>query len=331
MDSFPTLVGVLVVLLAISCVLAAVYSSDQIRQNPFLDRQLLQKGMDRPVIWIYYDNSEVNARQWSDFGARSDRALHIPFLNLCYQSIVHHHKDLYRVEVIGGLQDLSVRLGADALPESLRNPLASVGEAEEDWIRSAVLARFGGLWLSPSVVCLCPFGLLGEKVVAFGQDSAPMYGSGRLVPGFRALWSPAPEHPLFVEWETRCRERLEGQLGGRQFRGDAKSDWKDLAAKHGAVLNAGAELSRDPQTGKKLELEDILAVGTEGNLPFDLPEKAVYVVVPAEDLRGRRAFGWFLRMSEGQIMESDLVVRYLLEEGLKPVPVPSSVPVVDRV
>ena len=66
-------------------------------------------------------------------------------------------------------------------------------------------------------------------------------------------------------------------------------------------------------------------------LPFDLPEKAVYVVVPAEDLRGRRAFGWFLRMSEGQIMESDLVVRYVLEEGLKPVPVPSSVPVVDRV
>jgi hypothetical protein len=86
----------------------------------------------------------------------------------------------------------------------------------------------------------------------------------------------------------------------------------------------------DPQTGKKLELEDILAVGTEGNLPFDLPEKAVYVVVPAADLRDRRAFGWFLRMSEEQIMESDLVIRYLLEEGMKPVPVPSSVPVLDR-
>jgi hypothetical protein len=56
----------------------------------------------------------------------------------------------------------------------------------------------------------------------------------------------------------------------------------------------------------------------------------VYVVVPAADLRGRRAFGWFLRMSEEQIMESDLVIRYLLEEGMKPVPVPSSVPVLDR-
>ena len=317
-------------LAALAVILAAYAGSNRRKNRIEIRPETLKVGLNKPVLWVYYNNSDVNARQWSDFGARSSRVLNIPALNLFFESIVAKNGADYRVEVIGGLQDLSVRLGADALPESLRNPLASVGEAEEDWIRSAVLARFGGLWLSPSVVCLCPFGPLGDKVVAFGQDSAPMYGSGRLVPGFRALWSPAPEHPLFVEWEARCRERLDGQLGGRQFRGDAKSDWKDLSAKHGAILNAGAELSRDPQTGKKLELEDVLAVGTEGNIPFDLPETAVYVVVPAADLRDRRAFGWFLRMSEEQIMESDLVIRYLLEEGMKPVPVPSSVPVVDR-
>jgi hypothetical protein len=317
-------------LAALAVVVAAYMSSNKRKNRIEIRPETLKVGLNKPVLWVYYNNSDVNARQWSDFGARSSRVLNIPALNLFFESIVAKNGADYRVEVIGGLQDLAMRLGSDALPESLRNPLASVGEAEEDWIRAAVLARFGGLWLSPSVVCLCPFGPLGNKVVAFGQDSAPMYGSGRLVPGFRALWSPEPENPLFVEWETRCRERLDGQLGGRQFRGDAKSDWRDLAAKYDTVLNAGAELGRDPQTGKKLELEDILAVGTEGNLPFDLPEKAVYVVVPAADLRGRRAFGWFLRMSEEQIMESDLVIRYLLEEGLKPVPVPSSVPVVDR-
>jgi hypothetical protein len=34
------------------------------------------------------------------------------------------------------------------------------------------------------------------------------------------------------------------------------------------------------------------------------------------ELRDREMFGWFLRMSEEQIMESDISVRYLLERGL---------------
>jgi hypothetical protein len=34
------------------------------------------------------------------------------------------------------------------------------------------------------------------------------------------------------------------------------------------------------------------------------------------ELRDREIFGWFLRMSEDQIMESDLAVRYLIDQGL---------------
>jgi len=38
---------------------------------------------------------------------------------------------------------------------------------------------------------------------------------------------------------------------------------------------------------------------------------AVYVPLPWPELRDRRAFGWFLKMSESQIAESDLVIRDL--------------------
>ena len=34
-----------------------------------------------------------------------------------------------------------------------------------------------------------------------------------------------------------------------------------------------------------------------------------------QELRDREMFGWFLRMSESQIMESDLAVKYLLEKS----------------
>ena len=305
--------------LAVLAVLAAAYigsikskgtGGDTSGAKVELTTETIKVGLNKPVLWVYYNDSEVNSRYWSDFGARSSRAINIPALNLFYETIVAQNKD-YRVEVIGGLTDVAVRLGVDALPAPLKNPKAFVGEAEEDWIRAAILARYGGLWVSPSVVCLRPFGALGNSVLAFGQKRTLNRSSA---PGFRVLWSPSAGHPMFVEWEARCRSRLETQLGGRQFRGDAKSDWAELAPIHKAEVK-DVELGCDPQTGKKLDLEDLLAAGTEGVLPFEVPKESVYVVIPADHLRSRRAFGWFLRMSEEQIMSSDLVIRYLLEDS----------------
>ena len=323
MDPFLTLVGVLVVLLIISCILAAVYSSDQIRKNPFLDRHLLQKGMDRPVIWIYYDNSEVNARQWSDFGARSDRAINIPFLNLCYQSIVHHHSDLYRVEVIGGLSGAADWLGGwDQLPPGLRDPLSPVNEAERNYLRAAILARYGGLWLSASTVCLKSFGVLPhDKTVFFGTDLDEMYAGpeGTVIPGFRAIWCPVPQHPMFVEWAAVAYARIAAARGGSQIRGDEKWDFTRFTTQYvhtGIMVDPSAEGMRK-KDGKRLQLEDLLASGVAGPAGLVGPA-AVFVSFPWKELLDRRMFGWFLRMSEEDIMSSDLAIAHMLRDSLKP-------------
>jgi hypothetical protein len=331
MDPFLTLVGVLVVLLIISCILAAVYSSDQIRKNPFLDRHLLQKGMDRPVIWIYYDHSEVNARQWSDFGARSDRALNIPFLNLCYQSIVHHHSDSYRIEVIGGLAGAADWLGGwDQLPPGLRDPLSPVNEAELNYLRAAILARYGGLWLSAPTVCLKSFGVLPrDKTVFFGTDLDEMYAGpqGTVIPGFRAIWCPVPQHPMFVEWAAVTYARIASARGGSQIRGDEKWDFTRFTTQYvhtGIMVDPSAEGMRK-KDGKRLQLEDLLASGTGA----PACSTAVFVSFPWKELLDRRMFGWFLRMSEENIMSSDLAVSHMLRASLAPLalPLPLALPV----
>jgi hypothetical protein len=56
---------------------------------------------------------------------------------------------------------------------------------------------------------------------------------------------------------------------------------------------------------------------TDGKLPFDLCDYTTYVPFPWKEMRDREIFGWFLRMSEAQIMDSDLAVKYLLEKSLK--------------
>jgi hypothetical protein len=279
--------------------------------------------MDKPVIWLYYDDSDVNSRQWYDFGTRSSRALNIPFLNLCYETIVKQNKNEYRIEVIGGLSGAAELLGGwEQLPPGLRDPKAPVNEAEMNYLRVAILAKFGGLWLSPYSVSLRGFGVLPkDKVIFFGTDLDETYAgsAGTNVPGFRALWSPKPQHPMFKEWAAVTYQRVAEKRGGDQIRGDAKWDFIRFSneyVKTGLQVDPSAEGMRK-KDGTRIQLEDLLAAGTDGRLPFDVSQQTVYIPFPWKELRDREIFGWFLRMSESQIMESDLAVKYLLESALK--------------
>jgi hypothetical protein len=276
--------------------------------------ETLAIGKTNPKLWLFYNTSDVNARHWLDFGARSSYAINIPMLNIFYERIVSMNGKNYTVEVLNGLSSVAELLGGwEHLPTRLQKEKARVYVAEEDWIRTAILAKFGGLWLSPSVVTLRPFDRLpNDAIVTFGQDADS---------GFTCLWVPSGGNPMFIEWEKRIRERLETQTGGFQIRGDSASDWKELvghACAVGQTLEARPleELARSKRTNKKLELEDIFASGTEGRLPFEITQEAKYLVVPYNDLLERSSWAWVLRMSEKQIMSSDLAISHILSRGV---------------
>jgi len=323
MSPFNRLILVLVTLFVVAVIVAFFYSKDLLKNNPFLDKHLLKRGMEKPPIWLYYDTSDVNSRLWTDFGARSSRALNMPFLNLCYETIVKQNHQDYRVEVIGGLSGVAELLGGwDQLPPGLRDPIAPVNEAELNYIRAAILAKYGGLWLTPYCVCLKGFGKLPEnKSVFFGTDLDETYAgpSGTTVPGFRAVWSPRPEHPMFKEWADVAWSRVAQKRGGDQIRGDEKWDFVRFSNEFvntGIVVDPAAEGMRK-KDGRRIQLEDLLAAGTDGNLPFDICAYTVYVPFPWPELRDREIFGWFLRMDESQIMGSDIAIKYLLQKSLK--------------
>lgn len=320
-------------LLAFGAIVAGVVLANKRRigvQNIFDDRQLLQKGLDLPTIWLYYDDSDVNTRFWADFGARSSRVLNVPYLNLCYETILKYNGEKYKIEVIGGLDGVAERLGGyDALPGTLKNPKASVNEAELNWIRAAILAKFGGLWLTPSVICLRPFGELpADKTIFFGTDldETRCGPNGTAVPGLRAIWAGSSGNPIFVQWATTAHKRLNEMGGGLQIRGDQKSDFTQFASGKSVVI-AGAELARKGNDGRRIQLDDLLAkiddlpllgllAGGGGRsraavFSSSSLKDAIYVPIPWTELRDRRIFGWFLRMSEEQILTSDLTISYL--------------------
>jgi hypothetical protein len=304
-------------LVLVTAIVGGWFLTANIRDDDAMqDVNNLDKGMDKPILWIYVNDSDVNSRYWSDFGARSSRVLNVPFLNICYERTVKANAGDYRIEVISGLADLAVRLGGwEALPTPLRNAQTVVREPELNWIRATVLAKWGGLWVAPSTVFLKPMGPLPkDKVVFFGtDDDVTLAGKGGTpVPALRVVWSPEPSNPLWVTWEQKVRDRLERRSGGSEFRHDEKSDTADAIHQYANSVDVrpGAELARHV-SGKRIQLEDILAAGQEGTVPFKLGD-AVYMPVPWPEILERRAFGWFLRLSEDQILNSDLAITWVL-------------------
>jgi len=301
------------IVLGVAAFFMGVYGfRTEIGQNLFKDKHLLEKGLTMPTLWIYYNDSEVNSRWWADFGARSTRAINIPFLNLCYESIVAQNNQKYKIEVISGLTDLASRLGGwQELPKGLQNPLAPVEKAELNWIRAEVLARFGGLWVNSATICLKPFPELPYEGSAFwGTDPDESYSgpNGTAIPSMYAMGAGRPNHPVFEQWAQAAFERLDKQGGGQQIRGDAKWDFVAFAQTDATVrVYPEAEVSRRPD-GKRIQVEDLLAAGQEGSHRFKITPDALYVPIPWPEIQNRRMFGWFLRMDEDQILNSDLAI-----------------------
>jgi hypothetical protein len=301
--------------LLIAAVAAAAFMNNK-QKNNYYDDKLLERGLDTPTIWLYIDDTDVNSRWWADFGARSSRVYNLPFLNLCYQTIVNATGGKYHVEVIGGLADAERRLGG--LPEPMRNKRLPLRDEEMTYLKVAFLEKFGGLWMNPATIVIRSFPELPkDKIVLFGSDPLETYAGpkGTFLPNQHALWSPTPHHPFFVQWCQMLYERIDRQATGKEIRHD--KNWDILfvgTGKENVVVMPHAELTRK-KTGRKIELEDLLAAGTDGILPFDIHPETVYVPFPWPELLERRIFGWFLRMSEEEIMSSDISVKYLFKVG----------------
>jgi hypothetical protein len=147
-----------------------------------------------------------------------------------------------------------------------------------------------------------------KKVVFFGTDKDETYAdfNGTPAPGTSIMYSPAPNHPVFAYLEKVALARIEKQEGGRQFRGDIKWDLRE-------VMSSNKDIEYLPEceffrkeNGRRIQLEDLL-----GTSIVPVNPKACFIPLPNKELEERRNFEWFLRMSEEQIIDSDLYISKL--------------------
>jgi hypothetical protein len=267
------IIGFLLLFLVIGAILFMRYKTRE-------EQTFMVEDPSKPYLWLYYDTTQVNSRLWVDFGARSSRALNMPYLNLCYESVLKN-ADAYNVKVLKGLESIAEMLGGwENLPEDIRTPVAVLNPRQKEWIRTEVLRAKGGMWLDPSVIVLKPIP----------------------VPEVNTFWGITDD--IMIATPAALRENKWFALYVKKDEMDAKSvqDTRILQRK---------------SNSKRIEIEDLMASLRDGTpAPFEVPADTIFVPIPSDELQRLRKTQWFLRMSEDQIMKSPLMISKIFHQAL---------------
>jgi hypothetical protein len=256
----------------------------------------------RPKIWWVIDDSQLNSRQWLDWGARTTHEPNEPYLKIGFKRAQAMAGD-FDLEAVIGRVDAHRKLEAAGCvipPDADRAPPA-IWLA---WCRAAFLSHCGGLWLDGSVL---PTGTaqelrkrLDKDVLAFGVDP-----EDDTMAGPSAGWSSKSHHPAWIGIERDMRAIIDAgdqSWSAAECRKTTRYSWDRHAA--GIIpIDRKSEASRDAY-GRRLELETLLTESewtsgtTKGSLWMPLPDGR-------DKLERATPFLWFLRMSEKQIFDSN--------------------------
>lgn len=265
----------------------------------------------KPFLWIHL-NYDVNERMWLDFGSRNTNNLNQPYLYLTIRSIIEKCGGSFNVcivddnvfnKIIPGWQ-IQVNRLSDPLKPHLR-----------ELAMAKVMNMYGGFKVPASFVCfkdlkpLYNMGLsntdafVGEMLSRNITSSKVKYFPDTKIIGCIKNSNVMNEYIKYLEMLISRDYTNE-----MDFQGDcARWFYSKVVDKTVSIISA-CYFGIKKEDGTPVVIEDLL-----GDSDVSLDKNSYGLYIPADECLKRRAYGWFIRMSPKQVLESNtLVGKYLL-------------------
>jgi hypothetical protein len=276
----------------------------------------MRTGGRQTLTW--FCDTEVNARQWFDFGARNSKDVNRGYLQVSLDALRATQSRDFSIQTLLGRDAIVAAIG-----ETMGETRAVANAAQLPpalfrlWAVANLCATRGGLVMDgASTLCVGPAfadKLVDVEAATFGVDpDEPVANpTAALTPapapyvGYaRSARHPGWVHTAFVlnavvaagptSWSAALARRIASELYPQQLG-------------RGLVCIREVDGGRLPN-GQARQLEDLLGrVGTPPDPNTALTPGTVYVPFDGDALVRRFEFAWFPRMSAEQIKESDLV------------------------
>jgi len=284
----------------------AIVRRQNYAKDPFVD------FLDvKPALWWFVD-SEPNARNWWDFGARRSVEPNRGYLQVSHESLVKTQGASFVIHTL---------LGRDAVMAVFKNPNPVAKQLPpalwRQWVIANLLAEKGGLAMDgnstltvgPSFLPLvrdidaCCFGIHPDEPVA-SPTTAIAPGPSPYV-----AWSRSAGHAAWVVAAKHWNElvaRGPQAWSAAVARRSELSVWDEQKQKGISVIR-DVDGSRLP-SGKFRTLDDLFGRSADTNDPqLALIPNTVYVSYDGDQLARRYEFNWILVLSGKEIKTSNLV------------------------
>ena len=279
-------------------------------QKYLLDDVTLGKSK-KPILWIHVPY-EYNSRKWLSFGSRSSFDLNQPYLYLTTRSIVKHCEDSFTICIFDDNSFSKLIPGWKIDLTKLSDPILSnmrvLGMMK-------LLYIYGGMMCPISFLCMKDLmglyskGIRGDKMFVcetVDRNSTSVcrdFYSTISFCGAPKESDSVAELCNYIETISSHDHTAESKFLGQYDRWTMKRiEQKQIN------LIEGVEIGVKTINEKQIILDDLMS-----NHYLDLYKGTYGILIPSNELLKRNKFGWFVRMSPKQVLESDTIIgNYLL-------------------
>jgi hypothetical protein len=265
----------------------------------------------KPILWIPI-TYEYNARNWISFGSRSSFELNQPYMYLTVRSIINQCQDSFHICII---DDDSF---GKILPNWTVN-MRSIASPVLDYMRSLALSKilykYGGVIVPPSFLCmrdlneLYAMGTSGEKMfICETVDRNITSTTHEFYSDISFMGSPK-EYPVLKEMIDFMQRKISADYTAQtEFLGDFNRWCNSRVQKHQINLIPGKLIGTKTMDDTMILVDNLLS-----NDYIDLYPQAYGIYIPAKEILMRRHYEWFARMSQTQVLESNVIIcKYIL-------------------
>ena len=279
-------------------------------QKYLLDDETLGKSK-KPILWIHVPY-EYNSRKWLNFGSRSSFDLNQPYLYLTVKSIIRHCEDSFTICIYddNSFKNLLPNWNIDMsrLSDPILSNMRTLGMMK-------LLYRYGGLHCPISFLCMKDLnglytkGIRGNKMFVC-ETIARNSSSNRanFYPNIAFCGAPKESETVselcnYIQIISSHDHTAESKFLGQFDR------WCMKRVEKGEInLIEGVEIGTKTVNDEQIILDDLMS-----NNYLDLYKGTYGILIPSNELLNRLNFGWFVRSSPRQILESDTIIgNYLL-------------------
>jgi hypothetical protein len=305
MDASPDIISFLLLLflaIFLMVVLKQLKRQYENYENAETERLPFIKFLKRPKLFWFCD-SDINARNWADFGGRNTNAPNRGYLEVALNKVRKTQPEFDIIPLVGRDAVLRYLPGIDQSSKQLPKKLW------REYVIANLLNTHGGLVMDgDSTLCIGPSFypvVLNLPAATFGinPDESVASPLTAILPGPAPYvgWSQLPNHPAWTHaanFYNRLVLRGPQAWSAALARRANQTIWETQKTLGCEIIRA-ADGGRFAN-GKLRQLEDIF--GTE-TMPDILPG-TIYIPYDGEDLERRFEFNWFLRLSPAQLSES---------------------------